>query len=81
MPILPEIKPGNWYFVVTCPSCHRQDSIGPAPSPSQTLGVYAWPYEAPCDCGTKTLHQPEKIQRLQAVVSPKPGSNVVFRLP
>jgi hypothetical protein len=81
MSILPEIKTGNWYFVVTCPDCGRQGAIGPAPSPSQVQGVYPWPAEVHCDCGNTTLHPPEQIQRLQAQRNAESEPSVVFRLP
>ena len=77
MSVLPEIKLGNWYFVVTCPACERQEAIGPAPS--QQPGVHPWAAEIQCGCGTKTLHQPNEIRRLQAYeISGSPPS-VAFR--
>lgn len=81
MPILPEIVPGNWYFVVTCPHCGKQDAISPAPSPSQSAYVKHHGFEAPCDCGKRTPHKGEQIQRLQAVRTAGPGSNGVFHQP
>jgi hypothetical protein len=79
MPYLPEVKEGNWYFVVICPDCGRQQAIGPAPSPQQTLWVRPFPDTIPCDCGALTPYQPDEIQRLQATSSAASGPNGAFR--
>jgi hypothetical protein len=80
MPILPEVRAGNWYFVVTCPDCHRQQPIGPAPSPEQMRIVHPWPIDpVVCDCGAITPYRQDQIQRLQALYSERAVPNGVFR--
>lgn len=81
MSLIPEIKLGDWYFVVTCDLCQRQAVVGSAPSPTESSLVYAWPAETHCDCGKHNHFQPEQILKMQAQADSKLESNVVFRLP
>jgi hypothetical protein len=67
---LPEIKPGNWYFVVTCPKCRLANAVGLAPPPTQSSLVYPWPVSMDCECGEHTNYPAEEVHRIQAKARP-----------
>ena len=78
MPFLPEIKAGNWYWVVKCPSCGFEQALGPAPSPQQDPTARPLPSDVRCDCGNLTHFLGDEIERLEAERSAVSAPNVVF---
>lgn len=79
MPVLPELTLGSWYFVVTCPSCQKQDAVGPAPSPEQISDAAHWEHEHRCDCGATALHKTENIRRARVLRIFEFSPSVVFQ--
>ena len=83
MPLHLRIEPGEWYFVVTCPSCGKREAIGKAPAPESAEGVvtYAFSHTVNCDCDTQTIHPPGQNERLRATASGGWESGAVVRPP
>src|SRR5579862_9063989 len=70
---MPEIKTGNWYFVVTCKNCQAMVAFGNAPPAGVVEGIEVnhGPISIHCDgCGVDKVYAPQEISIRQAKQPP-----------
>jgi hypothetical protein len=66
---MPEIKPGNWYFVVFCKNCKAAVAFGDALPAGVVDGIEVdhGPISIHCDaCGQDKVYTPQEISIRQA---------------
>lgn len=73
---LPDCKPFEWYFVVTCPDCKTRQAI--FRDPSDGRAKIRRTYQHQCDkCKSESFYEPEDLERYRHVVErrkkPRPG--------
>ncbi len=69
MDAMPEIKPGNWYFVVSCKNCQAAVAFGDALPAGVVDGIEVdhGPISIHCDgCGVDRIYSPQEISIRQA---------------
>ena len=69
MVTMPQIKPGNWYFVVTCKNCKAAVAFGDALPAGVVDGIEVdhGPISIHCDgCGVDRVYSPQEISIRQA---------------